>query len=93
MSELDDFFANLPENQDDGSKVTEEHVQKVLGTLEGMIFNLMSGVNIVSLHYVKVHRDGESVETVWIATIAGVPISAPSLVDLAEAVAKMLNPR
>lgn len=91
MSELDDFFNNLPENQDDEGKVTEVHVNKVLGTFEGMLFNLMSGVNVVTLNYIKVHRDDDSTEAIWAVTIAGIPLQSSTLTELAEMIAKMLK--
>lgn len=91
MGELEDFFANLPENQDvdDGVTVTEAHVEKIFGTLEDLLLSLMTDTNVVNLTMTRAGKVEDVDVIVWSAVVRGVPLSCLTLTELVEALAKM----
>ena len=87
MSELDDFFANLPENQEDGVTVTPAHVELLLGTVESMFLAAMGDSNQISITLTRVVPEGP---VVWSTVVRGTPITIDTLQELVGALSRLL---
>lgn len=86
MGELEDFFANIPDNPEDGPSMTPKHVEILCDVISDLVHKAMEPNNQISITLTRVIPEGPAV---WATTIHGTPIVIDSFQELLGALNRL----